>query len=272
MNNKFLICLLSAAAVFIVGYVYGSSIAWLLGSTLAIVLLWIACGALLITCIVELFKKHKENAINIAPFLMAVIAYAIVFTCKYSGYEVYGECLFNNKITTSNLYTKEGQTIVSTNGSVYNFEFSKHKDSKLYKSDVDLNGRVSGVAEAIGGPYFYYLKRVNIAQTDKGRDYDYINGDYRKKVYFDYEDYEITYTIAIYNSHGAYVKQYEESYYYQYYPNGKEIDGEKYSYSVDGEDISKYDVDDSLGDLICKDLFDCISELHEELGDTILIF
>ena len=270
MNNKFLICLLSAAAVFIVGYVYGSSIAWLLGSTLTIVLLWIACGALLITCIVELFKKHKENAINIAPFLMAVIAFAIVFTCKYSGYEVYGDCLFNKSARTSSLYTRDGQTIVDARR--FKTEFSKHRDCKLNIYDTNLGYYFSGVEDAIGGPYFYYLKRVNIEQDDKGRSWDYKKGDYWDKVYFDYEDYEITYTIAIYNSHGTYVKQFEETYYFRYYPNEKKIDGESYDYNVEGEDISEWDIDERLSDIICEDLLECISELHEELGDTIIVF
>lgn len=269
MNNKFLICLLSAAAVFIVGYVYGSSIAWLLGSTLAIVLLWIACGALLITYIVELFKKHKENAINIAPFLMAVIAFAIVFTCKYSGYEVYGDCLFNKSVRTSSLYTRDGQTIVDARR--FKTEFSKHRDCKLGRYDIDLGYYNSDVEDAIGGPYFYYLKRVNIEQDGKDRDWDYKKGDSWEKVYFDYEDYEITYTIAIYNSHGTYVKQFEETHYFRYYPNKKEIDGELYYYNVEGEDI-KRDIDKRLSAMIREDLLECISELHEELGDTIIVF
>ena len=270
MNNKFLICLLSVAAVFIVGYVYGSSIAWLLGSTLVIVLLWIACGALLITCIVELFKKHKEKAINIAPFLMAVIAFAIVFTCKYSGYEVYGDCLFNKSASTSSLYTRDGQTIVDARR--FKTEFSKHRDCELYLCDTGLGYYDSGVVDAIGGPYFYYLKRVNIEQDDKGRDWDYKNGDYWEKVYFDYEDYEITYTIAIYDSHGTYVKQFEETYYFRCYPNKKKIDGKSYAYSISGKDIGRYDIDEYLNDCIFEDLLYCISKLHEELGDTILIF
>lgn len=270
MNNKFLICLLSAAAVFIVGYVYGSSIAWLLGSTLAIVLSWIACGALLITCIVELFKKHKENAINIAPFLMAVIAFAIVFTCKYSGYEVYGDCLFNKSARTSSLYTRDGQTIVDARR--FKTEFSKHRDCKLDRYDTSLGYYYSGVEDAIGGPYFYYLKRVNIEQDDKGRGWDYKKGDYWEKVYFDYEDYEITYTIAIYNSRGTYVKQFEETYHFRYYPNEKEIDGESYDYKISGKDIERYEIDEHLNDCICEDLLYCISKLHEELGDTIIVF
>lgn len=270
MNNKFLICLLSAAAVFIVGYVYGSSIAWLLGSTLTIVLLWIACGALLITCIVELFKKHKENAINIAPFLIAVIAFAIVFTCKYSGYEVYGDCLFNKSARTSSLYTRDGQTIVDARR--FKTEFSKHRDCKLDRYDTSLGYYYSGVEDAIGGPYFYYLKRVNIEQEDKGRTWEW--DDSWEEVYFDYEDYEITYTISIYNSHGAYVKQFEKTYYFQYYPNEKEIDGESYEYRnmISGKDIERYHIDEHLNDCICEDLLYCISKLHEELGDTIIVF
>jgi len=222
------------------------------------------------------FKKNetklnmplKQIFVRGMVYCIAVFVLFFYLVNKFYGYSAYGDCLFTPTPTyddnkdISCLYTRGGRTVV--NNKRHYLDFTKHEDCDISRDLLSIDGyrEKSCVIECPGGPYFCYLKKVDIDQVGKGRAYDY--NRYDDKVYYQYENYEIDYLISIYNSEGRYVGDFEATDRFKYYPDKKKIDGEEYSYRVHGEDL-KYSCYDELAEIVHEDLVDYVSSMNDEV-------
>lgn len=210
--------------------------------------------------------KRLEAMLNLSlkQIFTCGIVYSIVaivlsiYFSKFCCYEVYGDCLLGCDSSVNSLYTKDGRTVVD--GKDYNFYFKNHEDCNL--SEYELLDRVRVITRCPGGPYFCYLSKANIDQIYKGRGFDY--DKYGDRVYYQYEEYRITYWVDIYNSEG-YVDDVVYTYCFFCYPDKKDIDGHKYSYSIDGEDFDwDWPFSKKLKEMRCEDLRNYVLHMNDE--------
>lgn len=214
------------------------------------------------------FKRLEAKLkLSLKQIFACNIVYGIVaivlnnyFVNNLSRCCVYGDCLLAGSEMDDyySLYTKDGRTIVD--GKDYNFYFKNHEDCNL--SEYELLDRVRIITRCPGGPYFCYLRKANIDQIYKGRGFDY--DKYGDRVYYQYEEYRITYWVDIYNSEG-YVDDVVYTYSFFCYPDKKDIDGHKYSYRIGGEYVdSSWDFADKLEEMTYEDLRNYVLHMNDE--------
>ena len=220
--------------------------------------------------------KRLEAKLNLSlkQIFACDIVYCIVaivlnsyFTNRFLDSVAYGNCLYRchyhwgKHVYITSLYTKDGRAIVNKVGRLG--DFTAHEDldmSDSYYYPIEGAYSESCVMICPGGPYFCFLKKVDIDLEDKGRGYDY-----DKKVYYQYEGCEITYWVSIYNSEGIYVDDFEEDYRFYHYPDKKKIDGDEYSYSINGEDFEWLsELTEKLGEMVHEGLEYYVSHMNDE--------
>ena len=217
---------------------------------------------------IKLKSSIKETTFCFVILFVTFGGLSLYLVGKFDEYVAYGDCLFTKYPPggkVSSLYTKDGRTIVDNKH--YYLDFTKHEDCMLSDSDIGIDepyyNDKSCVIECPGGPYFCYIKKVKIDQKSKGESYEY--NKYDNRVYYQYEDYRIDYLIAIYNSAGSYIDDYEDDFRFEYFPNKKKIDGKEYSYWLYGDDIEReYEFAEKLGKMVAEYLTDYISEMNKE--------
>lgn len=224
------------------------------------------CGILLIIIGILFFKKFYLSGINLLPVIMSIIAVSIVFTCKYSGCTVLGDCLYKNWGNNQQLFDKRGNTIFNERKSLLDW-YVKGGDAELnrywFEPNVVSDAR-SGAANVPGGPYFYTLKSVTIECNYSENTWTYDSND--KRVNYKYDDYQVEYVMSVYNSRGVYVEDYRESYSFEYFPNGKKIDGKTYKYAIsyDEQFTDGHSLVDHLNNMIYDDLMDYLSSINHD--------
>lgn len=236
---RFLLSFILAAALFLAISANNAHLGWLLGTTEVMVVLWAISGAILLLCLYELKERGWKKLSILSPFLISIIAVSIIFTCKFSGYKAYGDCLFNEQIIRSALYTKDGKIIKDGTRNFYKtdnyFEYNTNKCL-----DVNCFRWIQPqVIDAVGGPYFYYLENAKTEQIDEYRDYEY--DDNGEKVYYQKEIYELSCDFIIFNSKGEFADNYAKTVRITYFPEYKKINSEEYEYKFDGKEYDKWD-------------------------------
>lgn len=255
---KLLIYIALAIFLFVGGMPISAFLGWLFGTDIYLFILLSITAILAVACGYIIKKKEYEKLKLVGPFSMSLIVLSIFFGCRYSDFEAIGDCLFNKY---EGLYTKWGKCVISDDIDGYELVAHGPSDGLDYYDLLIL----PGVENTVCGPYFYRLAKVKVNLENEGEDYTYDDDD---KVYYDFREFQIDYTFSIYDSKGEWAGEHTITDDFYYYPKKKEIDGKKYDYQLNYEDLGFWAFRDMLHNSVQSQLHNYILEYGTKSEDV----
>lgn len=217
--------------LFIAGKVIWPYLGWLIDLEMVSYCLIAITGIVIIAELIFFFKSDYMGSLYVLPFCVSFVATTIIYSDKYADCSAEGECIYDSY--PGILYSNTGKLI---NDGSYDYQGESRGDSGCpYFAK-------SGISNAYGGPYFWFIESV------KNELNSYRSDD-------DYKEYTLYISFTIYDKSGNIMDSYETDIDYKYNESESlhKYNYETYKYHSNFEDEIESDLREKINNYI-KDL------------------